>query len=145
MTTTTTLRGYFNLSRVFTFNYAGLGHCSLSGQRLGFCLRGGSGLLGRRRGFFLRHLCSGFIPLPGQVCRSPVEYTSRLSIKYDYHIKYYSGRITTYKLDRTMVTVGAPRMLAMSTSPASAGTSPTPLWPLPLPQQQRRVSCSPEQ
>jgi hypothetical protein len=46
-----------------------------------------------------------------------------LSIKYDYHIKYYSGRIDTYKLYRTTVTVGAPRMLAMSTSPASAGAS----------------------
>jgi hypothetical protein len=46
-----------------------------------------------------------------------------LSIKYDYHITYYSGSINTYKLDRTTVTVGAPRMLAMSTSPASAGTS----------------------
>jgi hypothetical protein len=43
--------------------------------------------------------------------------------KCDYHIKYYSGRINTYKLDRTTVTVGAPRILAMSTSPASAGAS----------------------
>jgi hypothetical protein len=46
-----------------------------------------------------------------------------LSIKYDYHIKYYSGRINTYKLDWTTVTAGAPRILAMSTSPASAGAS----------------------
>jgi hypothetical protein len=46
-----------------------------------------------------------------------------LSIKYDYHIKYYSGRINTYKLDRTTITVGVPRMLVMSTSPASAGVS----------------------
>jgi hypothetical protein len=46
-----------------------------------------------------------------------------LSIKYDYHIKYYSGRFNTYRLDRTTVTVGAPRMLAMSTSPASVGAS----------------------
>jgi hypothetical protein len=44
-------------------------------------------------------------------------------MKYNYHIKYYSGRINTYKLDRTMVTVGAPRILAMSNSPASAGAS----------------------
>jgi hypothetical protein len=36
---------------------------------------------------------------------------------------YYSGKIFTYKLDQTTVTVGAPRMLTMSTSPASAGTS----------------------
>jgi hypothetical protein len=36
---------------------------------------------------------------------------------------YYSGKIITYKLDRTTVTVGAPSMLAMSTSPASAGAS----------------------
>jgi hypothetical protein len=31
---------------------------------------------------------------------------------------YYSGRIFTYKLDWTTVTVGPPSMLAMSTSPA---------------------------
>jgi hypothetical protein len=36
---------------------------------------------------------------------------------------YYSGKMFTYKLDRTTVTVGAPSMLAMSTSPASAGAS----------------------
>jgi hypothetical protein len=46
-----------------------------------------------------------------------------LSIKYDYHMKYYSGKINTYKLDRTTITVGALRILAMSTSPASAGAS----------------------
>jgi hypothetical protein len=46
-----------------------------------------------------------------------------LSIKLDYYTKYYSGRPSTYKLDRTIVTVGAPRMLAMSTSPTSAGAS----------------------
>jgi cbb3-type cytochrome oxidase cytochrome c subunit len=37
--------------------------------------------------------------------------------------KYYSGKVFTYKLDRTTVTVGAPRMLAISTSPALAGAS----------------------
>jgi hypothetical protein len=37
--------------------------------------------------------------------------------------KYYLGKVFTYKLDRTTVTVGAPRMLAISTSPASAGAS----------------------
>jgi hypothetical protein len=36
---------------------------------------------------------------------------------------YYSGKTFTYKLDWTTVTVGAPSMLAMSTSPASAGGS----------------------
>jgi hypothetical protein len=36
---------------------------------------------------------------------------------------YYSGKIFTYRLDWTIVTVGALRMLAMSTSPASAGAS----------------------
>jgi hypothetical protein len=123
MATATTLRGHFDLNRVLTFNHAGLGQRSLSGRRLGLRLRGGSGLLSGRRGFFFRHRCSGFIPFPGQVRRFPAEYTSRLSIKYDYHIKYYSGRINTYKLDRTTVTVGAPRMLAMLTSPSSAGAS----------------------
>jgi hypothetical protein len=37
--------------------------------------------------------------------------------------KYYSGKVFTYKLDRTTVTIGAPRMLAISTSPASVGAS----------------------
>jgi hypothetical protein len=46
-----------------------------------------------------------------------------LSVKFDYYFKYYSGRSNTYKLDRTTVTVGALRMLAMSTSPVSAGAS----------------------
>jgi hypothetical protein len=36
---------------------------------------------------------------------------------------YYSGRIFTYRLDRTTVTVGVPRILVMSTNPASAGGS----------------------
>jgi hypothetical protein len=123
MVTTTTLRRHFNHSRVLTFNYAGLRQRSLSSRHIGLRLRSGSELLSGRRGFLLRHRCSGFIPLPGQVRRFPAEYTSRLSNKYDYHIKYYSGRSNTYKLDRTTVTVGAPRMQAISTSPASAGAS----------------------
>jgi hypothetical protein len=36
---------------------------------------------------------------------------------------YYSGTDFTYTLDQTTVTVGAPRILAISTSPASAGAS----------------------
>jgi hypothetical protein len=121
--TTTTLRGYCSLSRVLTFDHAGFRQRSLSNRRFGLRLRGGSELLGGRRGFFFRHRCRGFIPLPGQIRRLPAEYTSRLSVKQDCHIKYYSGRSNTYKLDRTTVTVGAPRMLVMSTSPASAGAS----------------------
>jgi hypothetical protein len=46
-----------------------------------------------------------------------------LTIKFDYYTKYYSGRISTYRLDRTIVTAGAPRMLAISTRPASVGAS----------------------
>jgi hypothetical protein len=46
------------------------------------------------------------------------KYTNWLLIKLDYSSKHYSGRSSTYKLDRTIVTVGAARMLAMSTSPA---------------------------
>jgi hypothetical protein len=64
-TTTTTLWGYYNLSRVLTFNYAGFGLCSLSGRRFGLRLRSGSGLLNWWRGFFLRHRCRGFVPFPG--------------------------------------------------------------------------------
>jgi hypothetical protein len=36
---------------------------------------------------------------------------------------YYSGRINTYRLDRTTVMVGALRILAMSTSLVSADAS----------------------
>jgi hypothetical protein len=36
---------------------------------------------------------------------------------------YYSVRISTYRLDRTTVTVGVPRILAISTNPASAGAT----------------------
>jgi hypothetical protein len=82
----TTLRGNFHISRVLTFNDAGLGLGSLHGRRLGLRLRGGSGLLSGQRSFLFRHRCSGFIPLPGQVRRFPAEYTSWLSTKYDYHI-----------------------------------------------------------
>jgi hypothetical protein len=84
--------GYSNLSRVLTFNDAGFRQRSLSGRRLGFRLRGGSGLLGGQRDFFFRHRCGWFIPLPGQVRRFPAEYTSRLSIKYDYHIQVLLGK-----------------------------------------------------
>jgi hypothetical protein len=59
---TTTLLGYSYLSSVLTFNDASLRQRSLSGRRFGLCLRGGSGLLSGRRGFFFRHLCSGFTP-----------------------------------------------------------------------------------
>jgi hypothetical protein len=46
-----------------------------------------------------------------------------LLIKLDYYTNYYSGRLSTYKLDRTIVTVGTLRILAMSTNPASVGAS----------------------
>jgi hypothetical protein len=59
--------GYYSLSRVLTFDHAGFGQRSLSSWRFGLRLRGGSGLLGGRRGFFFRHRCRGFIPLPGQI------------------------------------------------------------------------------
>jgi hypothetical protein len=65
--TTTTLWEYYSLSRVLTFDHAGLGQHSLGSQRFEFRLRGGNGLLGGRRGFFFRHRCRGFIPLPGQI------------------------------------------------------------------------------
>jgi hypothetical protein len=91
--TTTTLRGYYSLSRVLTFDHAGFRQRSLSSRRFGLRLRGGSGLLGGRRDFFFRHHCRGFIPLPGQIRRLPAEYTSWLSVKHDYHIKYYLGKI----------------------------------------------------
>jgi hypothetical protein len=106
LTPTTTIRGYYSLSRVLTFDYAGFRQRSLSSRRFGLRLRGGSGLLSGRRDFFSCHRCRGFIPLPGQICRLPAEYTSQSSVRHDYHFKYYSGRCITYRLDWTTVTVG---------------------------------------
>jgi hypothetical protein len=121
--TTTTLEGSSTSARVLTFNNAGHGQRSLCVRRFGLRLRGGSGLPSGWRNFLFRHHCGGFIPLPGEIRQFPTEYTSRLSIKFDYRIRYYSGRLNTYRLDRTTVTVRAPSMLAMSTSPTSAGAS----------------------
>jgi hypothetical protein len=87
LASTTTLRGYFHLGRVLTFNDAGLGQGSLSGRRLGLCLRGESGLPSGRHGFLFRHRCGRFIPLPGQIRRFPAEHTCWLSTQYDYHIQ----------------------------------------------------------
>jgi hypothetical protein len=115
--------GYSHLSRVLNFNNAGLRQRSFSGRRFGLCLRGGSGLLSGRRDLLFRHLCSGFIPLPGQVRRSLAVYTPVVNLVRLPHLMYYSGRINTYRLDRTTVMVGALRILAMSTSPASADAS----------------------
>jgi hypothetical protein len=39
------------------------------------------------------------------------------------NLTYYSRRINTYRLDRTTVTVGAPRILAISINPALVGAS----------------------
>jgi hypothetical protein len=121
--TTATLWEYYKLSRVLTFDHAGFGQGSSSSLRLGLRLGGRSVLLGGRHGFLVRHRCRGFIPLPRQIRGFPAEHTSWLSIKFDYYIKYYPRRFSTYKLDRTIVTVRALRMLAMSTCPASAGAS----------------------
>jgi hypothetical protein len=62
---TTTLWGYLHLSKVLTFDDAGLRQRSLHGWRLGLCLRGGSGLLSGRHDFLFGHRCGGFSPLPG--------------------------------------------------------------------------------
>jgi hypothetical protein len=59
--------GYYNLSRVLTFDHASFEQCSLSSRRFGLCLWSGSGLLGGQCGSFIRHRCRGFIPLPGQI------------------------------------------------------------------------------
>jgi hypothetical protein len=46
-----------------------------------------------------------------------------LSFKLEHYTKYYSGKLSTYRLDRIIITVGAPRILAISTNPASVGAS----------------------
>jgi hypothetical protein len=58
----TTLRGYFHLSRVLTFNDTRPGQGSLHGRCLGLHLRGGSRLLSGRHDFLSRHRCAGSSP-----------------------------------------------------------------------------------
>jgi hypothetical protein len=59
---------------VLTFYYAGLRQRSLHGRRLGLSLGDGSGLLSGWRGTLFSNCCTGFIPLPGQVCGFPAQY-----------------------------------------------------------------------
>jgi hypothetical protein len=63
------------LCSILTFNYAGLRQCSLYDRRHGLGLGEGSGLLGSWRGIFFGRSRAGLIPLPGQVCRFPAQYT----------------------------------------------------------------------
>jgi hypothetical protein len=107
---------------VLTFNNAGLRQCRFHGRRLRFCLRGGSGLL-NVAGSSSATTAAGSSPSQvksvdflqsTQLVVNPVQLPNQMN---------YSGRISTYKLGRTTVTVGAPRMLAMSTNPASADAS----------------------
>jgi hypothetical protein len=72
---TSTPRGYPHSRSVLTLYDGCLWQCSLHGRRLGFCMRGRSGLLSGWHGFLFRHCCGGFIPIPGQVRRFPAEYT----------------------------------------------------------------------
>jgi hypothetical protein len=78
----------YNLSRVLTFDHAGFGQRSLSSRRFGLRLRGGSGLLGGRRGFFFRHSVEGSSPSQDRSVDFLQKYTNWLSIKIDYYIMY---------------------------------------------------------
>jgi hypothetical protein len=64
-----------------------------------------------------------FFSFPGQISGFLAQY--RLGGQPSKTIKhmYYSGMDFTYKFDRTTVTVGVPSMLAILTSPISAGAS----------------------
>jgi hypothetical protein len=97
LATTTTLRGYFHLSRVLTFNDAGLRQRSLCGWRLGLCLRGGRGLLSGQCGFLFRHHCGRFIPSQDKSvdflqstqagCQSSTTTTSNILLGKDQHLQ----------------------------------------------------------
>jgi hypothetical protein len=56
---------YQSLSRVLTFDDAGLGQRSSSSRCFGLCLGGRSGLISGRHDFFLRHRRRGLISLLG--------------------------------------------------------------------------------
>jgi hypothetical protein len=84
-------------------------------------LRGGSGLLGGWRGFLFATAALG--SSSSQVKSVDFLQSTQLvvnQVQLPNHM-YYSGKIFTYRLNWTTVTVRAPRMLVMSTSLASAG------------------------
>jgi hypothetical protein len=118
----TTTRGRRHHRSLRTFHYGGLRRRSLCARRHGLGLGKGSGFLGSRRQIFLSSHRARFFSFPGQIGRFPAQYKFGSQARLPRH-KYYSGMVFTYKLDQTTVTVGAPSMLAISTSPTSAGAS----------------------
>jgi hypothetical protein len=119
----TTTRGRPHYCSILTFYYAGFWQRSLRDRHHGLGLREGSGLLGGGRGnFFSRRVLGSTSSQDKSV---DFLHGTRLVVNQVRlpSYKYYSGKVFTYKLDRTTVTVGAPRLLVISTSPASAGAS----------------------
>jgi hypothetical protein len=115
---TTTTRGRLHLCNTLTFHYAGFRQCSLCGRRHDLSFGEGSRLLGGWLGIFFSHCRVGFQDKSVDFLHSTQSVVNQVRLPI---YMYYSGKIFTYKLARTTVTVGAPSMLAMLTSPASAG------------------------
>jgi hypothetical protein len=110
----TTPRGRLRLRSILTFYNAGLRQRSLHGR---------SGLLSGWRGILFSHYCAWFIPFPGQDRGFPAQYTTgcqpstttklHVLLWKDFHLQARPDHCHSW----------APSMLAMSTSPASAGAS----------------------
>jgi hypothetical protein len=119
----TTTWGKRHSRGLLTFYHSGLRRCSFCAWLHGFDLREGSGLLDSKCRIFFSRCRVGFISLPGQISRLPAQCKIGGQPSKTTMLQVLFGKVFTYKLDRTMVTVGAPSMLAMSTSPASVGAS----------------------
>jgi hypothetical protein len=119
----TTTWGRRHSRGLLTFYHSGLRRCSFCAWCHGFDLREGSGLLDSKCRIFFSRCRVGFISFPGQISRLPAQCKIGGQPSKTTKLQVLFGKVFTYKLDRTMVTVGAPSMLAMSTSPASVGAS----------------------
>jgi hypothetical protein len=120
---TTTTRGRRHHCSLRTFYYGGHRRRSLCARRHGLTLGKGRGFLDFWQRIFLSSRRVRFSPSQDRsvdFLHSKKLVVNQLRLP---SYKYYSRMVFTYKLDRTTVTVGAPSMLAMTTSPASAGTS----------------------
>jgi hypothetical protein len=120
MTTTPGRRRHHSLH---TFHYGGLWRRSLCARCHGLSLGKGSGLLNSWRRVLLGSCCTGFFSFQGQISGFPAQYKFGGQPSKTTKLNVLLGDRLHYKLDRTTITVGAPSMLVISTSPASAGAS----------------------
>jgi hypothetical protein len=115
--------GQTTSSSLCTFHYGDFWWRSLCALRNDLNLRKGCGFLNSWRRVFFTSYCTRFLAFQDRSVDFLHNTNSVISQARLPTYMYYSKIDFTHKLDRATVTVGVPRMLVLSTSPASAGGS----------------------